>query len=62
MSPTMLIVGDTGNTGARVPKTLARELSSFPRFEQHRVIALTRHAESSSAKELASIQQVQVVE
>ncbi|KAG7532176.1 hypothetical protein FFLO_03725 [Filobasidium floriforme] len=62
MSPTFLIVGATGNTGAGVTKTLAKELSSSPRFAQHRVIALTRHAESSTAKELASKQHVEVVE
>jgi uncharacterized protein YbjT (DUF2867 family) len=62
MSPSFLIVGATGNTGVGVVKTLTSNISSTP-FAQHNLIALTRDASGSTAKELASLSKnVEVVE
>jgi uncharacterized protein YbjT (DUF2867 family) len=61
-SPSILIVGATGNTGVGVVKTLVSNLASSP-FAQHKLIALTRDASGKTAKELASLSDnVEVVE
>jgi nucleoside-diphosphate-sugar epimerase len=61
MSPTILIVGATGNTGEGVTETLSKELSSTA-FAQHRVIALTRSIKSSAAQKLSKLDHIEMVE
>jgi uncharacterized protein YbjT (DUF2867 family) len=53
MSPSILIVGATGNTGGGVVDTVLALAPNTP-FANHTVIALTRNAQGSSAKALAS--------
>jgi uncharacterized protein YbjT (DUF2867 family) len=60
--PAFLIVGATGNTGGGVVKTLASLLPQNDHFSAYRIIALTRDANGSTAKELAEIDNVEVVE
>jgi uncharacterized protein YbjT (DUF2867 family) len=53
MSPSILVVGATGNTGGGVVDTVL-ELAPNTPFADHTIIALTRNAQGSSAKALAS--------
>lgn len=62
MAPTILIVGATGNTGSGVVETLPHLLSSKPASEHHRLLALTRSANSPSAKKIANIPGVSIEE
>jgi uncharacterized protein YbjT (DUF2867 family) len=60
--PAFLIVGATGNTGGGVVKTLASLLPQNDHFSAYRIIALTRDANGSTAKELAKIDTVEIIE
>jgi uncharacterized protein YbjT (DUF2867 family) len=60
--PSFLIVGATGNTGGGVVRTLAALLPQHKLFSAHRIIALTRNANGSTAKELAKLSNVEVIE
>ncbi|KAJ5652829.1 hypothetical protein N7507_010255 [Penicillium longicatenatum] len=62
MSPTILIVGATGNTGRSVVKTLPKLLQTSNGLSQHRIIALTRSSESPEAQQLAKLPGVELVE
>ena len=62
MAPTIIIVGATGNTGKNAVKTLAELLESSKTFSDHRILALTRTANSPAAQSLASSPRVEVVE
>lgn len=62
MAPTILVVGSTGSTGKNVVKTLAKLLESSKTFSNHRILALTRTANSPAAQSLASSPRVKVVE
>ncbi|KAJ5858661.1 hypothetical protein N7534_003938 [Penicillium rubens] len=62
MSPTILIVGATGNTGQAVAETLPRLLQSSNALSGHRVIALTRSMKSPVAQKLAKLPGVEVIE
>ncbi|KAL2066399.1 hypothetical protein VTL71DRAFT_2470 [Oculimacula yallundae] len=63
MSPSILIVGATGNTGRSVVSTLS-ELIKDPNhhLSSTRLIAQTRSASSLAAKKLASISNVSILE
>jgi len=61
MSPTILVVGSTGNTGKAVTETLSKELSSSS-FAQHRIIALTRSLKGSAAQQLSKLNHIDMVE
>lgn len=62
MAPTILIVGATGNTGKNVVKTLVKLLESSKTLSDHRVLALTRTANSPGARQLAELPHVEVAE
>ncbi|KAM0717063.1 hypothetical protein Q7P37_006915 [Cladosporium fusiforme] len=62
MSPTILIVGATGNTGRSVVETLPELLKNNSSLAQHRILALTRDKESSAAQKLATVPGVEVAE
>ena len=62
MAPTILIVGATGNTGKSVVKTLVKLLESSMTLSNHRVLALTRTANSPVARQLAELPHVEVAE
>ncbi|XEV05053.1 hypothetical protein FSHL1_010340 [Fusarium sambucinum] len=62
MAPAILIVGATGNTGRGVTQTLPKLLQESGTLSGHRVIALTRSANSDSAQRLAQIPGVEVIE
>ncbi|CAG8128024.1 unnamed protein product [Penicillium nalgiovense] len=62
MSPTILIVGATGNTGQGVVETLPKLLQSSNALSGHRVIALTRSIESLVAQKLAKLPGIEVIE
>ena len=62
MAPTILIVGATGNTGKNVVKTLVKLLESSKTLSDHRVMALTRTANSPVARQLAELPHVEVAE
>lgn len=53
MSPSILIVGATGNTGVGVVNTIM-DIASKTAFANHEIIALTRDTNGTSAKKLAS--------
>jgi uncharacterized protein YbjT (DUF2867 family) len=61
MAPTILIAGATGNTGRSVVETLP-ELLKGTELSSHRIIALTRSANSAAAKTLAELPGVEIVE
>jgi uncharacterized protein YbjT (DUF2867 family) len=61
-TPSILVVGATGNTGAGVIHTLANSIHTSPRFANHRIIGLTRNAHSETARKLASIPNVTMME
>ncbi|KAF2845366.1 NAD(P)-binding protein [Plenodomus tracheiphilus IPT5] len=62
MAPAFLIVGATGNTGRGVVQTLSENIRSSPEFSNHRIIALTRSTSGSSAKALAALPNIEVLE
>lgn len=62
MAPTILIVGATGNTGKNAVKTLSKLLESSKTFSDHRILALTRTANSPAAQSLTSSPGVEVLE
>ncbi|KAJ5900390.1 uncharacterized protein N7473_004460 [Penicillium subrubescens] len=62
MTPSILIVGATGNTGRAVAQTLPTLLQSSSSLSGHRVIALTRSSSSPVARELAKLPGVEVIE
>ena len=61
MAPTILIAGATGNTGRSVVETLPKLLKGTD-LSSHRIIALTRSANSAAAKALAELPGVEIVE
>nr|OQO31048.1 hypothetical protein B0A51_03755 [Rachicladosporium sp. CCFEE 5018] len=62
MSPTILVVGATGNTGRSVVQTLPNLLQSSKELANHQILALTRSLESQAAQELARLPHVEMVE
>lgn len=58
MSPTILIIGATGNTGQGV----VRALPGLVDGQGYRIVGLTRSADSAVAKELASLPSVEMIE
>ncbi|KAL3488834.1 hypothetical protein BJX62DRAFT_210890 [Aspergillus germanicus] len=62
MTPAILIVGATGNTGRALTSTLPTLLKSSKTLQSHRVIALTRSVSSPAAQQLAKISGVEVIE
>lgn len=62
MTPTILVIGGTGNTGTGLLDTLPRLLSSKSAFTGHRLLLLTRQSNSASAKRLAGISGITVEE
>ncbi|KAJ5588353.1 hypothetical protein N7537_011031 [Penicillium hordei] len=62
MTPSILIIGATGNTGRAVAKTLPKLLQSGSTLSEHRIIALTRSSDNPVAQELAKIAGVEVIE
>jgi uncharacterized protein YbjT (DUF2867 family) len=61
MAPTILIAGATGNTGRSVVERLP-ELLKGTELSSHRILALTRSANSAAAKALAELPGVEVME
>lgn len=63
-SPSILIVGATGNTGTAAVKHLSQLISSLPSSSKipRRIIALTRDANGTAAKELAQLHLVEIQE
>ncbi|KAK7923683.1 hypothetical protein PG985_007754 [Apiospora marii] len=65
MAPTILVVGATGNTGrstvTALSQMLKQEGGSSP-FAGHRILALTRSAQSPAAQHLATLPRVEVLE
>lgn len=61
MSPAILIAGATGNTGRSLVQTLPGLLQNTP-LSNHRVLALTRSANSPVAQEQAKIPGVELIE
>lgn len=62
MAPTILIVGATGNTGRSTVETLSKLLKTGGAFSGHRLLALTRSAQSKAAQQLAALSGVEVEE
>jgi uncharacterized protein YbjT (DUF2867 family) len=62
MASSFLIVGATGNTGRSVVETLSNQLQDSKSFSNYRILAMTRSANSSSAKTLAKFPGVEIVE
>ncbi|KAF7183271.1 hypothetical protein CNMCM7691_003184 [Aspergillus felis] len=62
MTPSILIVGATGNTGRAVTQTLPKLLESSSTLQGNRIIALTRSSSSPVAQQLAKLPGVQVIE
>ncbi|KAI9932414.1 hypothetical protein ASPWEDRAFT_33326 [Aspergillus wentii DTO 134E9] len=62
MTPSILIVGATGNTGRAVAQTLPELLQSSSTLSEHRIIALTRSSDSPVAQALAKRAGVEVIE
>ncbi|PKX93483.1 NmrA-like family protein [Aspergillus novofumigatus IBT 16806] len=62
MTPSILIVGATGNTGRAVTQTLPKLLQSSSTLQGNRIIALTRSSSSPVAQQLAKLPGVQVIE
>lgn len=60
MTPSILIVGATGNTGRNVVRTLPNLLKAT--IGSHRILALTRDVKSSASQELAKIPHVELIE
>ncbi|KAI4719455.1 NAD(P)-binding protein [Aureobasidium sp. EXF-10727] len=62
MTPTILVVGATGNTGRSVVETLPSLIKKTSTLSSHRILCLTRSAASDPAKKLAQIPSVELVE
>lgn len=62
MTPTILIVGATGNTGRGVTDALPALLKASPTLSNHRILALTRSASSDAARHLSQTPGITVVE
>lgn len=62
MTPTILIVGATGNTGRAVTRTLPELIRSNRTLNGNRIIALTRSSSSPVAHDLAKLPEVEVIE
>jgi len=62
MTPTILVVGATGNTGRSVVQTLSKLLSTSSTLSGHRILALTRSSNGAVAKKLAELPGVEVAE
>ncbi|KAJ5880343.1 NmrA-like family protein [Penicillium subrubescens] len=62
MTPTILIIGATGNTGRAVAQTLPELIRSNSTLNGNRIIALTRSSSSPVARELAKLPEVEVIE
>ncbi|KAF2626082.1 NAD(P)-binding protein [Macroventuria anomochaeta] len=62
MAPSFLVVGATGNTGRGVVETLSNLLQASQTFSSYRILAQTRSANSSTAKELAKYPRVEIIE
>jgi uncharacterized protein YbjT (DUF2867 family) len=63
-SPSILIVGATGNTGVSAVKYLSQLISALPSSSNlpRRIIALTRNVNSAVSKQLAQLKHVEVKE
>jgi uncharacterized protein YbjT (DUF2867 family) len=62
MTPAILIVGATGNTGQAVVENLPKLLQSSNTLSGYRIIALTRSLKSPVAQKLAKLPGVEVIE
>ncbi|KAL5338224.1 NmrA-like family protein [Aspergillus crustosus] len=63
MSPTILVAGATGNTGRATTETLSKLLQAPDApLRNHRILALTRSANSPVAQHLATLPGVQVIQ
>ncbi|CAG8267002.1 unnamed protein product, partial [Penicillium nalgiovense] len=62
MSPAILVVGATGNTGQAVVGTLPKLLQSSNALSGHRVIGLTRSMKNPVAQKLAKLPGVEMIE
>ncbi|KAI4725742.1 NAD(P)-binding protein [Aureobasidium sp. EXF-10728] len=62
MAPTILVVGATGNTGRKVAETLPSLLKNSESLSSHRILCLSRSAQSVVAKDLAKISGIELVE
>ena len=62
MASSFLVVGATGNTGRSVVETLSNLIKSSKTFSNYRILAITRSANSSSAKALAKFPHVEIIE
>ncbi|KAL6236511.1 hypothetical protein BDW75DRAFT_229435 [Aspergillus navahoensis] len=62
MTPSILIVGATGNTGRAAAQTLPKSLQSSSALSGNRIIALTRSSSSPVAQALAKLPGVEVIE
>lgn len=62
MSPSILVVGATGNTGGGVLHHLSSALPSSTQFSKHRIIGLTRSLKGDAAQRLAKLPHVEMVE
>ncbi|KAG9204384.1 hypothetical protein G6514_000840 [Epicoccum nigrum] len=60
MSPSLLIVGATGNTGRGVVETLSNSIHRHT--AGYRILALTRSSESATAQQLSRLPNVTIVE
>ncbi|CAG9952106.1 unnamed protein product [Clonostachys rosea f. rosea IK726] len=61
-APTFLIIGATGNTGLNLVRTLSRLIQSSGAYSSHRILALTRSAQSPAAQEIAQLPNVRVLQ
>ncbi|WYZ39895.1 hypothetical protein EsH8_IV_000236 [Colletotrichum jinshuiense] len=62
MTPTILVVGATGNTGRGVTATLSKLLQADSPFSGHKILALTRSSAGTAAQQLAALPNVDVEE
>ena len=62
MTPSFLIVGATGNTGKSLVETLSNILDTHATFSGYRILAQTRSVSGATAKRLAQLPHVEVVE
>jgi uncharacterized protein YbjT (DUF2867 family) len=62
MAPTILVVGATGNTGRGVLETLPSLIKTSAELSGHRILALTRDANSASSKNLSALQGFEIAE
>lgn len=62
MSPTILVVGATGNTGRSVIHSLPKLLQSSKSLANHRILGLTRSLQNPTAQELSKLPHVEFAE